>query len=107
MGTHATAIFVRLSDIVGANADEPAIANLELAMELHESFRLSAVLGTETAAAEDQNHGIGSLQFRELSAFCGMVGKLVVGEKCAWNDVRSHVRFLDSWMSGAWLGFND
>ena len=30
------------------------------------------------------------LQLGELPALAGMVGKLVVGEDGAWNDVRSH-----------------
>jgi len=32
--TDAAAIFVRFGDIVGANRDQPAIGNLELAMKL-------------------------------------------------------------------------
>ena len=59
-------------------------------MELNEQFGLAAILGAITAAAEDQNHGMRSLEFGELAAFRGMVGKLVVGEGSAWNNVGSH-----------------
>jgi hypothetical protein len=33
MGTDAGAIFIRLSEIVGGNRDQPAIANLEFTMQ--------------------------------------------------------------------------
>ena len=35
VGTDSAAIFIRLSDIVGANRDEPAIGNLKLTMQLN------------------------------------------------------------------------
>ena len=41
--TDATAIFVHLSGVVGANRDQPAIGNLELTMKLKKQFMLSAV----------------------------------------------------------------
>jgi hypothetical protein len=47
-------------------------------MELSEQFSLAAVLGAITSAAEDENHGMRSLEFGELAAFCGVVGKLVI-----------------------------
>ncbi len=74
MGTYSAAIFVRLGDIVGADRDKPAIGDLELTMELNKSFSLPAVLGAETSAAEDENHGMWPLQFGELPAFRGVVG---------------------------------
>src|SRR5262249_47508246 len=89
VGTDAAAIFIRLGDVVGADRDQPAITNLELTVELNEPFSLPAVLGAETSAAEDENHGILSLQFGELPAFRGVVGKLIVGEDSPWNNVRS------------------
>jgi hypothetical protein len=92
VGTDTAAIFIRLSDIVGANGDKPAIGNLQFAMEFNKTFRLSAVLGAETSAAEDENHGMLSLQFGELPAFRGVVGKLIVGEYSSWNNVRSHIK---------------
>jgi hypothetical protein len=49
-------------------------------VELSKPFMLPPVLGAVTTAAEDENHRILSLQFRELPAFSGMVGKLIVGE---------------------------
>jgi len=74
VGTDSAAIFIRLGDIVGADRDQPAIGNLEFTMELNQPFRLSAVLGSVTPAAEDEDHGVVSLQVGELPVFCGMVG---------------------------------
>ena len=36
--------------------------------------------GAETSTAEDENHGMLSLQFGELPAFCDVIGELIVGE---------------------------
>jgi hypothetical protein len=62
MGADSRAIFICLGDIVGADRDQPAIGNLEFPMELNQPFRLSAVLGSETPATEDEDHGVLSLQ---------------------------------------------
>src|SRR5580693_7141759 len=61
-------------------------------MELNKPFSVPAVLGAETSAAEDENHWVLSLQFGELSMFCGLIGKLIVGEDCPGNNVRSHIQ---------------
>ena len=90
VGADSAAILIGLGDIVGADRDQPAIGDLELTMELNEPFSLPAVLGAETSAAEDENHGMLSLQFGELAAFRGVVGKLVVGEDGPGNNVSSH-----------------
>ena len=103
VGADSAAIFIRLSDIVGADRDKPAIGNLELAMEFNKPFSLPAVLGAETSAAEDKNHGMLSLQFGELPAFRGVVGKLIIGEDSPRNNVRSHVEILPDWMRVAGL----
>jgi hypothetical protein len=66
-------------------------------MELNKQFSLSAVLGAETSAAEDENHRMLSLQFGEFPAFGGVVGKLIVGKDRPWNDVRSHMKPSISW----------
>src|ERR1700685_3121292 len=92
VGVHSSAIFICLGDIIGADCDHPAISNLELAMELNKPFSLPAVLGTETSAAQHQNHWMLSLEFGELPAFGSVIGKLVVGEDNPWNNVRSHVK---------------
>src|SRR5215510_13081603 len=92
VGTNAAAIFVRLGDIVGANRDQPTIGNLEFAMQCNKPFSLPAFLGAEPAAAEDENHGILSLQFGEFPAFRGVVGKLVIGEDNPWSNIRSHIK---------------
>ena len=90
VGADAAAIFIGLRDIVGADCDQPAIGNLELAMEFHQSFCLPAVLGTETSTAKHQNHRVSSLQLGELPVFPSVVGKLIVGKDTARNHVRSH-----------------
>jgi hypothetical protein len=54
VGADPAAIFIRLRDIVRADRDEPAIGHLELTMEFDKPFRLPAVLGAETSAAEDE-----------------------------------------------------
>src|SRR5271154_2036885 len=73
VGTDPATIFVCLGDIVGADGSQPAVGNFEFTMELNQSFRLPAVFGAETAAAEDKNHRMRSLQVGELSAFGGVV----------------------------------
>jgi hypothetical protein len=90
VGPDPTAIFTRLSNIVGADCDKSAIANLELTMELNQPFSLPAVFGAEASPAEDENHRVLSLQFGELPPLSGVVGKLIVGEDSPWNNVRSH-----------------
>src|ERR1700693_382156 len=92
VGTDSGAIFVRQSNIVGANRDKPAISDLKLTMEFNQTFSLPAVFGAETSAAEDQNRWMLSLRSEELPAFRGMVGKLIVGEDGPWNNVRSHTK---------------
>src|SRR6266446_5266456 len=87
VGADSAAIFTRLSDIVGANGDKPAIGNLEFTMEFNKPFALPAVPGAKTSAAEGENHGMWSLQIGELPAFRGVVGKLIVGEFSPWNNV--------------------
>jgi len=61
-------------------------------MELNKSFMLPAIFGAVPSAAEDENHWILSLQFGELPAFPGVVGKLIVGKDGPWNNVRSHLK---------------
>src|SRR5271170_3932053 len=107
VGADPAAIFVRLGDIVGADRNQPAVGNFELTMELNQSFRLPAIFGAETTAAEDKNHRVWSLQVGELSAFGAMVGKLVVGEDGSRNDVSSHLRILTPSMRGVWSRFRD
>jgi len=92
VGTNPGAIFIRLNDIVGTDRDKPAIANLDLTIKLNKPFSLPAVLWAETTAAEDENHWMLFLQFGKLPAFCGVVGKLIVGEDGPRNNVMSHVK---------------
>ena len=71
MGTNAGTVFVGGGDVVGADGDKAAIADLELAMELHESFALAPVLGAEAAPAQHENHGVRALEFRQFAALGG------------------------------------
>src|SRR4051812_17649159 len=57
----AAAVFVGLGDVVGADRDQPAIADLHLTMELQQTFGLTAVLRAKGAAAKDEHHRILSL----------------------------------------------
>ena len=50
---------------LGADRDKAAIANFHLTMEFKKSFGLSAVLGAESAAAEDEHHRRGGVIRRE------------------------------------------
>jgi hypothetical protein len=61
VGAYSAAIFVRLGDIVGADRDQPTIANLHLTMEEQQTFCLTAILWAEGAAAKDKNQGVVSL----------------------------------------------
>src|SRR5215469_8608077 len=90
--TDSAAIFIRLSDIVGANSDQSAVSKLQFTTELNKPFRLPAVLRAVTSAAQDENHWMLFLQFGELPAFRGVVGKLIVRENRSWNDVKSHTK---------------
>ena len=90
MSVQSTAIFIGLSDVVGADRDQPAIANLDLAMELNQPFRLPPVLGAEASAAEDEDHGMRALQLGELAAFRSVIREFVVGKERAGNNIRSH-----------------
>jgi len=90
VGADPAAIFVRASDVVGADRDEPAVADLELTMELNQPLRLPAVLGSITAAAQDENHRVVALQLGELPAFRRVVGQLVIREDGSGNDVSAH-----------------
>jgi hypothetical protein len=90
LGTDAAAVFIRFGDVVCADGDKPAVGDLKFAMELHEAFGLTAVLGAEASAAKDENHGMLALQFGELATFRGVVGKFVIGKLRAGNDVGSH-----------------
>jgi len=92
MSADTGAILVRLSDVVGADRDKPAIGDFELAMQFNEALRLPAILGTIATAAENEDHRILSLQLGELPTRRRVVGKFVVGEKGPRDNVRSHVK---------------
>jgi hypothetical protein len=90
MSADSGAIFTRLSDIVGADRDEPTIGDLKLTMEFDKTLSLPA--GQKPPRLRTRTIGWGSLQFRQLPVLRGVVGKLIVGEDGPWNDVGSHVR---------------
>jgi hypothetical protein len=64
----------------------------------------SEILGAETSVAEDENHWMLALQFGELPASRGMVGKFIVGEGGPWNQCQIAFEILQSWMhvAGYW-----
>jgi hypothetical protein len=90
MSADAAAIFVRLGDVVGADRDEAAIADLHFSVEFKKSLGLSAVLGAVSAAAEDEHHWVLALQSRELPALRGVLREFVVREDGPRNHVVSH-----------------
>jgi hypothetical protein len=63
------AVFIRLGDIVGANLDHPAIADLKLTLKLNKPLMLPTFFGAEAAAAEDEHQRVFALQFGEFPAF--------------------------------------
>lgn len=91
MGANSAAKFIGLDNVVGSDCDQPAICNLELAVELNEAFVLPTLLWAETAATENKNHRIWPLEFREPPTLGAMVGKLVIGEDSTWNNIISHL----------------
>jgi len=52
---------------------------------------LSPLFWAEPAATEYKNHRIWPLQFRELPALGSVVGKLIIGENSAWDNIISHL----------------
>ena len=92
MGANSAAKFIGLNNVVGSDCDQPAICNLELAVELNETFMLPTLLWAETTATENKNHRMWPLEFRELPTLGAMVGKLIVGEDSAWNNIISHLQ---------------
>ena len=94
MSAYTGAELVRLGDVVGTDGNKSAITNLELTMELNQALVLPAVLGTEAAAAEHENHRMLPLHFGKPPALAGMVGKLIIREDGSWDDVGSHGEIL-------------
>ena len=88
MRAYSAAIFVGLDDIVGGDRDQPAIADLHLTMEFEQTFGLTAILGTEAAAAKHDHHRILLLQLGELAMLSGVVAKLIVGKDSALRSYR-------------------
>ena len=48
-----------------------------------------------------------ALEVGEFAMLGGVVGKVVVGERGAGNDVGSHVNTSGNWMRGEGLGLRD
>jgi hypothetical protein len=93
VGANPAAILIRPRDMVGADRDKSTIANLEFSMKSDKAFRHPAIPRAITSAAEDQNHWILPLQFREFPALRGVVGKLIVGQDSPRNDVGPHANY--------------
>ena len=92
MRANSTAKFISLNNIVGSDCDQPAIRNLELAVELKKPLMLSTFFWTKAAATEDENHWIVLLKLRKFPAFCRVVRKLIIREDSAWNNIESHLK---------------
>ena len=73
-------------EVVSTNRNETTISNIHFTMKLKESFMLPSISWTKPSAAENYNHRIGPLQFRQLPALGGVIGKFVVGENGSWNN---------------------
>jgi hypothetical protein len=91
MRAYACAVLVRHRDIVGADSHQPAISHFQLTVQFHEKFGLPPVLGTKSSPAEHQNHGMRTLQVRQLAALRSVIRELVVGKNRAWHNIRSHI----------------
>ena len=64
--------------------------NLELAMKLHQSLCLTAVLRAKRSAAQHEDHGIRSLEIRQFLMFAGMIAQFIIGKDRPWRNVGSH-----------------
>lgn len=53
---------------------------------------LSTLIWTKAAATEDENHWLVLLKLRKPQAFCRVVGKLIIREDSAWNNIESHLQ---------------
>jgi hypothetical protein len=91
VGADAAAVLIRLGDIVCADGDEPAIADLHLTVELQQAFGVSPIFRAERAAAEDEHHWIIALQLSKPSMPGGMIAQFIVGQNCSGDDVGSHM----------------
>ena len=90
MRVDAGPVLVRRNQIVRADGDEAAIADLHLAMELNQALRLPAVFRAVSSAAEHHDHRVGSLQIGKLAALGRVIGQFVIGKNGARYDVCSH-----------------
>src|SRR5260221_12246577 len=87
---HTGTKLVRVQQVVRADGDEAAVANLHLSMKLQQALVLATVLRAEAASAEDHDHGVHALQLRELAVLARVVREFVVRKHCAGNDVCPH-----------------
>jgi hypothetical protein len=73
-------------------------------MEFHQQFRLTAILGAESSAAQDENHGMLPLQVRELPAFRVVIGKAHSRGRQRLEQCQIACEILQRWMPAASLG---
>ena len=74
-GAVSRALLILLGhQVFPADRDQPGVSNFHLAVELDQPRGLSAVLGAVTFAADDENHGMLSLQLGKFPAFRRVVG---------------------------------
>ena len=63
MRADARTEFVELHRLVGADGDQLAVADLHLPVQLQQALVLPAILGTEVAARQDDDHRVATLNF--------------------------------------------
>src|SRR3982751_791816 len=90
MRTDPSPEFISISDIVCADCHQAAVTDFHFTMQLKQSFMLSAIFRAISAAAENHDHWVLRLQFRQLAMFPGVIRKLVIWEDSSWNNVRTH-----------------
>ena len=87
MSADTGAVLIGEGDVIGAYGDEAAVGDFKLAMEFDKAFGLAAIFGAETPSAEDEDHGVRSLEVGELAALCSVIGELIIREEYAGDDV--------------------
>ena len=86
----AGAELVALEQLVRADGDQLAVADLHLAVQLQQPLVLPAILGTEAAARQHDDHRVAPLDLGQLPDPAGVVRQRVVGEQASGENVRAH-----------------
>jgi hypothetical protein len=65
----AASVLAGLRDVVGADRDHAAVADLDLAVQLYEQLGLSSALRTKAPAAQDQDQRMLALELGQLGVW--------------------------------------